>query len=155
MKYIQGLAAHIINQAMSLDPFDIAHHNNINTILYPIKASNIKGLYAYDTKTNKKCITIDSRLNNIMKKFVLSHELGHAFLHNNTSKYFVDKNTCFNQGKFENEANKFAAHLLIEDYELKKYIERRVHVKKIAYELEVPRELIKIKLKESDKKIFN
>ena len=82
-----------------------------------------------------------------MNRFVLAHELGHAVLHNdNGSKFFIDEYTCFAPGKFELEANKFAANLLINEKNLKDLLGG--DLSSIASELEVPVQLVKIKIGE-------
>lgn len=49
-----------------------------------------------------------------MEKIVLSHELGHSRLHWKNNCYFYGS-TFFAKSKEENEANTFAAELLITD----------------------------------------
>ena len=44
--------------------------------------------------------------------FVCAHELGHYFLHGRFNRIFMDLHTCLEVGRFENEADKFAAQLL-------------------------------------------
>lgn len=49
-----------------------------------------------------------------LEKVVLSHELGHSKLHRKNYCYFYGS-TFFNKAKEENEANTFAAELLVPD----------------------------------------
>ena len=47
--------------------------------------------------------------------FVCAHELGHMLLHKKANALFMDSRTYFVSSKYENEANAFAAELLIPD----------------------------------------
>ncbi len=51
---------------------------------------------------------------NMSKNIVLAHELGHALLHYHKSTCYLREYTLFPRGRIENEANKFAAELLID-----------------------------------------
>ena len=62
-----------------------------------------------------KQIHINANLDDNMQKFTCAHELGHAILHPNASTPFLRSKTLFSINKMENEANTFAAELLIPD----------------------------------------
>ncbi len=47
--------------------------------------------------------------------FVCAHELGHMFLHKKANAIFMDSRTQLTTSKYENEADQFAADLLIPD----------------------------------------
>ncbi|MEO1032769.1 MAG: ImmA/IrrE family metallo-endopeptidase [Bacteroidota bacterium] len=67
---------------------------------------------------NDAIITIDSKIKHeSQRNFVLAHEIGHLVLHKDISELFSDThktlNEWFSKGKHENEANQFAAELLM------------------------------------------
>ncbi|ADK14157.1 MULTISPECIES: ImmA/IrrE family metallo-endopeptidase [Clostridium] len=51
----------------------------------------------------------------------MAHELGHALLLYHRSTCFIREYTLFPRGRIENEANKFAAELLIDEKNIDKY----------------------------------
>jgi len=67
---------------------------------------------------------------------VLAHELGHSFLHEGMGFYFIRDNTFWLEGKFEKEADIFAATLLldeppecgetVEEYAARKWVTREL-----------------------------
>ncbi len=60
-------------------------------------------------------IVLRNGLEDSLRKFVLSHELGHIVLHDCTNTLNLSANTRFCVNKFEREADLFAACLLIEE----------------------------------------
>lgn len=102
----------------------------------------------------KKHIIYNTILTDIMKKYVIAHELGHALLHKEICRYFIEYNTFFSPDKFEKAANIFAAELLISDKTITEMINEDTSIEKLAYELEIPKELIIIKLNSMNKDIF-
>ena len=63
-------------------------------------------------------IGINSRLPDPLKKELKAHEIGHAQLHGRYGYYFVLENTMFLPGKFERQADEFAAELVLVDSNL-------------------------------------
>lgn len=57
-------------------------------------------------------ITVASDLPEHVASFVCAHELGHHILHKNLNRVFMDYRTYNVPGRYENEADKFAAHLM-------------------------------------------
>lgn len=146
MNYIKPLIKNITNDFESRDPKAIAEKANLNIKYMPL-SKNLKGIVAFDSVAKIKSIIVDSGLNDIMKKYILSHELGHVFLHPGAGKFFIEKHTYQVTDKREKEANEFAAELLIRDKQLNELIKTYRLTSKIAYELGVPESLLKIKLK--------
>lgn len=68
----------------------------------------------------QKFIVVNAILDQSSQQIVLAHELGHALLHSSQDIYFIREYTLFPVGKYEVEANRFAAELLIEDEDIQK-----------------------------------
>lgn len=93
----------------------------------------------------QKCIMLNSSIiDTPLEKVVLSHELGHSMLHRKNDCYFYGS-TFFNKAKEENEANTFAAELLISDNDINEC--GYYTVDQFARMLGYHEELIKLKLK--------
>ncbi|MGN0330086.1 MAG: ImmA/IrrE family metallo-endopeptidase [Kineothrix sp.] len=69
----------------------------------------------YNKLLRMKQIHINHHLSESGKLFTCAHELGHAILHPNENTPFLKQNTFLSVHKLENEANLFAAELLIPD----------------------------------------
>lgn len=110
----------LVQRHQTRDPFRIAKEKNIIVKFLPYEST--KG-YFIKVKTNK-FIVINSNLDEFSQKVVCAHELGHALLHSNNKqvlKYdkgmaIVQEFTLFPTNSiYENQANKFAAELLIHE----------------------------------------
>nr|WP_244951909.1 ImmA/IrrE family metallo-endopeptidase [Streptobacillus felis] len=89
------------------DPYIIAKKANIEVLYRDL--GNIKGFFK--KIGDRKFIAINEELSEFMEKMVLSHELGHAFLHGDDAIEF--KENFINASSYlEKEANTFAAYLL-------------------------------------------
>lgn len=95
----------------SRNPLEIIKNLNVILVYYPLK--DVRGFYQYFQRNN--IIYIDDELSENEQKVVCAHELGHMFLHKNSNALFMDTRTHFVTTKYENEANTFAAELLIPD----------------------------------------
>lgn len=99
------------------DPFELCDLLKIN-----IKYAELEHINGYFIKVSKyKFIVLNSELNELSKKFVCAHEIGHAILHSELNTLFLQKNTLTIKGKYECQANEFAAELLIDDDLLEQY----------------------------------
>lgn len=95
----------------------------------------------------KKFIVVNlSKINNEYDKdFVLAHELGHALLHSDDTTFFLHDHTFCNRGKFETQANKFAAELLIDEEDIDKYLLEHLSLEQLSCYFCVPKELVRYK----------
>lgn len=59
------------------------------------------------------CIIVNSELPEIISKFIIAHELGHAVLHADKCSSFADNGLFDDTSVLEKEANIFAAELLL------------------------------------------
>ena len=95
----------------SRNPFEIIKNLNVILVYYPLK--DVRGFYQYFQRNN--IIYIDENLSENEQIMVCAHEVGHMILHKNSNALFMDTRTHFVTTKYENEANTFAAELLIPD----------------------------------------
>ena len=63
--------------------------------------------------SGRKAIVINSMLKGKKENYCISHELGHALLHEELNSAFLSQSTCFAVGRYEREADLFAAYLLL------------------------------------------
>ncbi len=137
---IHTIVKHLVQKYNNTrDPEKIARELHI-TIVKKEYTGITKG-YFIKIHTNK-FIVINSLLNEYSQRIVMAHELGHAILHSTSNIYFIREQTLFPIGKYEVQANKFAAELLINDDDIiKEYT-----VPQMACYFGVPEELVEYKL---------
>lgn len=95
----------------SRNPLEIIKNLNVILVYYPFK--DVRGFYQFFQRNN--IIYIDENLPENEQIVVCAHELGHMLLHKKSNALFMDTRTHFVTAKYENEANTFAAELLIPD----------------------------------------
>ena len=102
------------------DPFQIANHLGIMTFIQPL--GGYSGMYKYLEHT--RCIFLNSDIteNESFLNVVMAHELGHAVLHWKENSCFMAHHTLMLTSRSEQEANRFAAYLLITDDMLNEYV---------------------------------
>lgn len=108
---IKQKANYLARKYNSRNPLEIIKNLNVILVYYPLK--DVRGFYQFFQRNN--IIYIDENLPENEQIVVCAHELGHMFLHKNSNALFMDTRTHFVTTKYENEANTFAAELLIPD----------------------------------------
>lgn len=114
---IKEIVEKLVKKYKTTDLYELADYLNIIIIEHELDPS-IKGFYHYFQRN--KIIHINKNLN-INKKITLAHEIGHAVLHTKLNVVFMEYNTYFVADKYEFEANKFAAEILVPDNLLDTY----------------------------------
>ena len=145
MVYFKKRAEYYIKKYKTRDPFTIARELGISVELKILSINSPRGIFKkiFGKKfiiVNISRIASPSELN-----MILAHELGHAILHCNHSAFFLHDHTLYARGKFEREANIFAAELLIDIDNLDKHSIENYSIEQLSSFLKVPIELIKIK----------
>lgn len=109
---IKSYVATLVKQYGTADPFSLAE--KLNIIVFDVPLGELQGFYMYLKK--HRTIFINSDIEDFdLRRVVLAHEIGHAMLHTKVNNYFMKKNTFLNTSKYEIQANRFAAELLISD----------------------------------------
>lgn len=109
-KDIKRLVAYYVKKFETRNPFRIA--DNLG-VLYQFGDIGCEGCYMYLKK--HRYIFLNANLDGPEKEMVMAHELGHAILHRKENCYFIRNKTFLSTAKIENEANAFAAELLVPD----------------------------------------
>lgn len=134
---VKKAAVHLVKKHGTNCPFTIAQDKGIN-IVY----GDLGSMYGYYFVYKRMpIININHGLEEDMQRVVCAHELGHAILHPKINTSFMKRTTFFSLDKFEAEANKFAAELLIPDEQLFEIN----NLEKTASLHGVPIEIIKLK----------
>ena len=111
MKWIMRKLNKEIKKHKTNNPFALAEKKNIIIRYFPL--GNTLGFYMKSSRY--QVITLNSEMDEDLKKFVCAHELGHAILHPNENTPFLHKNTLYSRDKIEREANEFAVLLLLQN----------------------------------------
>lgn len=142
MKNIPLRVKNLVKKYGTRDPFLLASCLNLN-VKFLEYSDNTKGYYIKVGKN--KFIIINSNLTEEEKRVVLAHEIGHAVMHSSKEIHFLRENTLFPKGRHENEANKFAADLLIDLNSIDKCYIEELSLEQLARFMMVPKELIELK----------
>lgn len=113
-KNIKLRVKNLIEKYNEKNPYKLCQKLGINVVFDDLK--EIKGYYK--NVLGNKYIVINDELDDYSKKIVLCHELGHAVLHSSKNINFMKKNFTYYASELENEANEFAAQLLLQQYEV-------------------------------------
>jgi Zn-dependent peptidase ImmA (M78 family) len=140
-KNIHARVKHLVQKYETRDPLRLARYLNIH-VVHKEYSPHTKGYYLKTLRN--KFIVVNSTLDEYSQRIVLAHELGHAILHSSEPIYFIREYTLFPIGPYEIEANKFAAELLIDDFDIKDI--RNESTSFIAAILGVSEELVKYKM---------
>lgn len=111
MKNIKHLVAYYIRKFGTRDPFELAKCLNVEVQIGPLGSR--AGCYMF--LKNHKCVFLNEDLKEREMILVMAHELAHSIMHRKENCYFIRNKTLFLTSRMENEANIFAAELLIPD----------------------------------------
>lgn len=98
----------LVAQYGTRNPFEICDWLDIIVLTAPL--DGLRGIYLCEDGV--ETITISTNLSQLTAKYVCGHELGHSQMHKGINRIFMDSKTFMLPSRFENEADKFAAHLL-------------------------------------------
>ena len=124
------------------DPFKLARALGIEVMVCYIGSR--LGCYMYLKRS--KCIWINESLEGNERTFVMAHEVGHAVLHPKENCYFL-RNQTFLNTRIEQEANAFAAELLISDDAILEAKANSYTLDQLSRILGYEKELIQLRLK--------
>ena len=145
MSRIKNIVNNLVKKYDTRNPYELCDFLYI-PILYN-NLGNIKGLF--QNVQGSPVIHLNNSLSEDELKPVLAHELGHALLHKEFNVCFLNNYTFCITDKYENEANKFAAHLLIEDKDLDTFSSgyEYVTIEQLSKHFCVPEEFIMYKMR--------
>lgn len=143
MVNIHARVKHLVQKCGTRKPEKIAKELNIIIKKVPFKSQKTKGFFK--KQFGKKFIVVNSNLDEFLQEIVIAHELGHAILHSNRLTSYIHEFTLFPRGKYENEANKFAAELLIDEKNVDKYFIQNMSINQLSCYFGIPERLVMYK----------
>lgn len=138
----KNIIAGLIEMYQTNNPFQLCDYLNIKIIRSNL-GSEIKGFFQR-TSNGYEIIHINSELNDNESKYICAHELGHAIMHIDLSLQFFIENPLQIKNKYEIQADKFAAELLIPD-NLEPCELEGMTAKELGCYFGVPKELVEYK----------
>lgn len=134
----------IVKKYGTNDPFELADCLGAITITAPLK-DGTRGFYDYYKRNGIICI--DENLSDEEARMVCAHELGHFILHRKVNSVLLKNTTLLNTNRYEIEANRFAAYLLIPTQYLMEYAEYGYTIDQLASIFSVSREFMELRFK--------
>lgn len=122
---MKELTNQLIEEHGTRNPKEIAENLGIHILYEPL--GKINGYF--NIVLGISFIHINNSLPEPKQLFTLAHELGHAILHKDTNALFLLNHTYQSVKPIEDEANKFASHLIFCD----DFVEEHKHIS--AYDL--------------------
>lgn len=112
MDHIKKLAADLTAAFATRDPFILCEALDILVLKVDLPVG-MDGFFT--VLLEHPVIYLALELSREKQRQVCAHELGHALLHPRTNRLFIEQSTHLLPGRFEREADLFAACLLIDD----------------------------------------
>ncbi len=113
-KNIKLRVKNLIEKYNTRNPYKLCEKLKID-----IKFRDLGKIRGYFKKVlRNKYIVINEKLDEYSQKVVLCHELGHAVLHSSKEVLLMKESFYRYTADLENEANEFAAQLLLRQYEV-------------------------------------
>lgn len=123
------------------NPFELCECLDITVLIHDL-GDELSGFFQR-TPNDTEILHINSRLNDHERRYICSHELGHAILQPDLAISFFIENPLLIKNRFEIEADTFAAELLLEDDFIDKY--EGYTIEQIALSEKVPTRLIELR----------
>lgn len=156
MDYISREVKRIKNKYKENDPYRLCDAMGLILIFEPmgLYEGACKGFFLMQSR--KKSITINCDLPEHLQRIILTHEVGHAVLHRNTTgiKAFHDFALFDETSLYEYEANIFAAEYLMDDNDVLEMLNDDLSFFEAASMLHVPAELLDFKFRILKRKGF-
>ena len=138
---IKDIVTGLVETYKTTDPFEICDNLNIK-IMHNELGREIKGFFQR-TPSGYEILHLNTELMPEEERYICAHELGHAILHVDLSLKFFIENRLQVKNKFEIQADKFAAEILISDVDIPAI--KGMSVEQLSYYYKVPINLIKYK----------
>ncbi len=153
-KEIYLKANRLVEEHGTRDPAVIATNSDIE-ILYVDYFKNLLGLYTY--KYRQRFIIVNNKIDEVLSRMVIAHELGHDIFHRDLAKKdSLREFVLFNmKNDTEYEANVFAAHLLLDTDEIITLAKNGYDVVKISNMMDCDINLTLIKMQELNRLGYN
>lgn len=143
MFYIKQIVAGLIETYRTRDVYELLDFLCIALIRKNLPKGQ-KGKF-YRNEFGDEFIYIIPGLERYEERLIIAHELGHAILHTHLNATFYTTDNLFIKNKFEVQANKFAAELLINEDELDKSEIQDMSLEQLSSYFGVPKELLEYK----------
>jgi Zn-dependent peptidase ImmA (M78 family) len=147
---IYAKANELTRQCGTRDTLEIAQMLGVD-VSFSDSFNSLLGMYVCDWK--HRFIVLNGNLDPYMLQMVCGHEVGHDTFHRDLAKKgMLQEFVLFNmRNTTEYEANAFAAHVLIDDDELRQYLLDGYDVVQIASMLNTHINLLLVKLAEMNR----
>ena len=138
---IRSVVDNLCRKYKTRNPYELIDAMGI-ILQYGENMEKVRGFYLYANRI--KLICVGNGLPEHIERFVISHELGHAVMHKQSSAPFL-QSTFLSLDRMEIEANKFATELVIPDEEILEHWEYTIDEWAMFYGL--PREVIELRFR--------
>ena len=138
---IRSVVDNLCKKYKTRNPYELIDAMGI-ILQYGENMEKVRGFYLYANRI--KLICVGNGLPEHIEGFVISHELGHAVMHKQSSAPFL-QSTFLSLDRMEIEANKFATELVIPDEEIMEHWEYTIDEWAMFYGL--PREVIELRFR--------
>lgn len=143
MRRIIEAAEKILKKFGGRDIFETAENSGAN--VWFRRLGSLKGFYICEN--GARYIVVNEELDDILKKVVCAHELGHDTLHRELSVGGIREGTLFlDTNKTEREANIFAACVLLSNEEILDAMSCHADIASVSAALNLPPEIVSYKL---------
>lgn len=142
---LKARVRNLVRKYGTRNPYKLAKELGFYVIEEYLSEDAPKGIFKKILGKKFIIINLTRIKNDYDKEFALAHELGHAVLHSSEAAFFLHDHTFYQRGRFENEANKFAAELLINEKDIDKCYLENMSLDQLACYFGVPKQLVKYK----------